>query len=80
MISLRPITMDKGSLATLIMDKGSLATLIDAYADAKSSRNAHLIRSMAAQLEQALNEVFPDTEVFMDTGEVEKAPVPDSEF
>jgi hypothetical protein len=55
------------------MDKGSLATLIDAYADAKSSRNAHLIRSMAAQLEQALNEVFPDT------GE-EEAPVPDPEF
>jgi len=63
MISLRPTTMDKGSLATLI----------DAYADAKSSRNAHLIRSMAAQLEQALNEVFPDT------GE-EEAPVPDPEF
>lgn len=43
------------------MDKSSLATLIDAYADAKASRNQHLIRSMAAQLEQALNEVFPDT-------------------
>jgi hypothetical protein len=55
------------------MTKENLATLIDAYADSKASRNAHLIRSMAAQLEQALNEVFPDT------GE-EEAPLPDPEF
>jgi hypothetical protein len=42
------------------MTKKDLATLIDAYADAKSSRNQHLISSMVAQLEQALDSVFPD--------------------
>jgi hypothetical protein len=56
------------------MNKSELAVLIDAYADSKVSRNAHLIRSMAAQLEQALNEVFPDT----DGGE--ETPLPDPEF
>jgi hypothetical protein len=41
------------------MDKKSLATLIDAYADAKASRNQHLVNSMVAQLEQALDALFP---------------------
>lgn len=45
------------------MTKKDLATLIDAYADAKSSRNQHLINSMVAQLEQALDSVFPEPEV-----------------
>lgn len=44
-----------------IMTKKDLATLIDAYADAKASRNQHLVNSMVAQLEQALNAVFPDS-------------------
>ena len=43
------------------MTKKDLATLIDAYADAKASRNQHLVNSMVAQLEQALNVVFPDS-------------------
>jgi hypothetical protein len=41
------------------MTKKDLATLIDAYADAKASRNQHLVNSMVAQLEQSLDEVFP---------------------
>jgi hypothetical protein len=41
------------------MDKRTLAQLVDAYADAKASRNQHLVNSMVAQLEQALDEVFP---------------------
>jgi hypothetical protein len=42
------------------MDKRTLAQLVDAYADAKASRNQHLINSMVTQLEQALDLVFPD--------------------
>jgi len=45
------------------MDKKDLAVLIDAYADAKASRNQHLVNSMAAQLEQALDSLFPAEEV-----------------
>lgn len=45
------------------MDKKDLAVLIDAYADAKASRNQHLVNSMAAQLEQALDSLFPTEEV-----------------
>lgn len=41
------------------MDKRTLAQLVEAYADAKASRNPHLINSMVSQLEQALDEVFP---------------------
>lgn len=41
------------------MDKRTLAQLVEAYADAKASRNQHLVNSMVAQLEQALDEVFP---------------------
>lgn len=40
------------------MDKKTLATLIDSYADAKASRNQHLISTMVTQLEQALNNIF----------------------
>ncbi len=52
--------MTRTLLIVLTMTKKDLATLIDAYADAKSSRNQHLINSMVAQLEQALDSVFPD--------------------
>ena len=45
----------------LPMNKKDLATLIDAYADAKASRNQHLVNSMVAQLEQALDVLFPDS-------------------
>jgi len=41
------------------MTKKDLATLIDAYADAKASKNQHLVNSMVAQLEQALDSLFP---------------------
>jgi hypothetical protein len=41
------------------MDKRTLAQLVDAYADAKASRNQHLINYMVTQLEQALDLVFP---------------------
>lgn len=43
------------------MNKKDLATLIDAYADAKASRNQHLVNSMVAQLEQALDGLFADS-------------------
>lgn len=41
------------------MDKRSLAVLIDAYSEAKASRNQHLVNTMVAQLEQALDSLFP---------------------
>lgn len=53
------VTSDRGQLPHLPMDKRTLAQLVDAYADAKASRNQHLVNSMVAQLEQALDEVFP---------------------
>lgn len=46
---------------SLPMNKKDLATLIDAYADAKASRNQHLVNSMVAQLEQALDGLFADS-------------------
>lgn len=53
---------DRFTLPTppLLMNKKDLATLIDAYADAKASRNQHLVNSMVAQLEQALDGLFAD--------------------
>ncbi|UYE97277.1 hypothetical protein [Cyanophage S-TIM54] len=42
------------------MDKESFASLIDAYADAKASRNKILIQSMIERLEQALSAIFPE--------------------
>lgn len=48
------------SLPTMApLSKKDLATLVDAYADAKASRNQHLVNSMVAQLEQALDSLFP---------------------
>ena len=44
------------------MDKETLAALIDAYADAKASRNKILIKSMIESLEQALSSIFPPEE------------------
>jgi hypothetical protein len=44
------------------MNKKDLVVLIDAYADAKASRNQYLVNSMAAQLEQALDSLFPTGE------------------
>lgn len=49
------------------MNKKSLAALIDAYADAKASRNQHLVNTMVAQLEQALDMVFASDDVAPDT-------------
>lgn len=53
------VTSDRGQLDHLPMDKRTLAQLIEAYADAKASRNQYLINSMVTQLEQALDLVFP---------------------
>jgi len=53
------VTSDRGELPYLPMDKRTLAQLVDAYADAKASRNQHLINYMVTQLEQALDLVFP---------------------
>jgi hypothetical protein len=44
------------------MSKKELATLIDAYADAKSSKNQHLMNVMISQLERTLNEIFPESQ------------------
>lgn len=46
-------------LTIMQIGKKDLATLIDAYADAKASRNQHLVNSMVSQLEQALDSIFP---------------------
>lgn len=43
------------------MDKETLAALIDAYADAKATKNKILIKSMIENLERALNIVFPES-------------------
>ena len=52
------------------MTKKNLVTLIEAYADAKASRNQHLINSMVAQLEQAIDSLFPpDSEPEAEAGE-----------
>lgn len=40
------------------MNKKDLAALIDAYADAKASRNQYLISTMVSQLESALDGIF----------------------
>lgn len=44
------------------MSKEVLAELIDAYADAKASKNKVLIQTMIRQLESALDSLFPNTE------------------
>lgn len=45
------------------MGKKEFAILIDSYADAKASRNKHLINTMIKQLEMALEEIFgPESE------------------
>ena len=43
------------------MDKQTFAELIDAYADAKASKNKILIRSMIDNHEQALIILFPNS-------------------
>lgn len=50
------------------LSKKDLATLVDAYADAKASRNQHLVNSMVAQLEQALDSLFPSDSDESETG------------
>jgi hypothetical protein len=45
------------------MTKKDLAVLIDAYSEAKASRNTHLVNMMVSQLEQALDSLFPAEEV-----------------
>jgi hypothetical protein len=42
------------------MNKKELATLIDAYADAKASKNQHLLNVMVAQLEKALDGIYSE--------------------
>lgn len=49
------------------MDKDNFAKLIDAYADAKSSKNQHLIGVMVSQIKQALDMVFPEAEETQET-------------
>lgn len=58
------------------MTKKDLAILIDAYSEAKASRNTHLVNTMVAQLEQALNEVFGEQQ----QEEEEYTPPTDAEF
>ena len=45
------------------MDKADFAQLIDAYADAKVSGNKILVKAMIAELESALNAIFPEASV-----------------
>jgi hypothetical protein len=45
------------------MNRKTLETLVDAYAEARVSRNQHLIHTMVAQLKQAMDELFSDDSV-----------------
>lgn len=45
------------------IDKKTLAALIDAYADAKASRNQYLMNTMVSQVESALDSIFNETPV-----------------
>jgi hypothetical protein len=51
------------------MNKKELAILIDAYADAKASKNQHLLNLMVAQMEKVLDELFQETPSEPDKGE-----------
>lgn len=42
------------------MEKKDLATLIDAYADAKATRNQYLIGLTASQVEEVLDRLFEE--------------------
>jgi hypothetical protein len=42
------------------MDKKELAVLIEAYAEAKASRNPFLVNVMVPKVEKALDEIFPE--------------------
>jgi hypothetical protein len=44
------------------ISKRDFGALIDAYADAKASRNPVLVNMVAPQLEQALDKVFAEQE------------------
>jgi len=41
------------------MIKKDLVVLIEAYSEAKASRNQHLVNTMVSQLEEALDSLFP---------------------
>ena len=45
----------------MTLDKKTLAALIDAYADAKASKNQHLVNIMVSQVESALDTIFSET-------------------
>jgi|SaaInlV_120m_DNA_3_1039746.scaffolds.fasta_scaffold00476_7 hypothetical protein len=47
----------------MAINKESVAEIIDAYADAKASKNKVLIHTMIRQLEAVLNEIFPEDAV-----------------
>ncbi len=50
------------------MNKEDLAELIDAYADAKVSRNKYLCQEMIAKLEDALSELYARLDIGADPG------------
>ena len=51
----------------MTLDKKTLAALIDAYADAKATKNQHLVNTMVSQVEAALNSIFDETPVAEET-------------
>jgi len=53
------------------LDKKTLASLIDAYADAKASKNQYLQNMMVSQVQLALDSLFGDT--FTPEGSVDEA-------
>lgn len=44
------------------MNKEQLVQLIEAYADAKASRNNYLVGLVAQELTDAINSIFPSNE------------------
>lgn len=48
------------------MNKKDLAMLIDAYADAKRTDNKYVISVIGSQLEQALDQIFSDSDYQVD--------------
>lgn len=54
------------------MNKEDLAELIDAYADAKISRNKYLCQEMIDKLENALSDLYARLDTIEDCGTVEE--------
>jgi hypothetical protein len=46
-----------------MISKKDFAVLVDAYADAKTTKNAFLISTIGRQIEEVMDEIFPENVV-----------------